>query len=257
MKRSTRGFSLIEMMISILVLSIVMGAIFSQIIMSQQRNTVEQVKLDLFQEAREFMDQMTRDLHQAGFPNTRNFGPGQLGSTPSNSASVAVGLVKVAADEIIFEGDVTGTGVVSTVDYKLSSTGPNCPCLKRSVTPKAPGVPGPSPIGGQPDPFFEVEVQNVANDLTTEPIFTAYREGDANTPVTLPTGGLIWNPGDAPNQALLGTINTIKVNLIVQGKVSQRDAQTHQTPTSAVVSTIRLNNCSLAGSGGYFDCSYN
>jgi prepilin-type N-terminal cleavage/methylation domain-containing protein len=256
MKRNSRGFTIIEMMISVVVLSIILAALFSQLVMSQQRNATEQVKIDLFQETREFIDQMTRDLHQAGFPNTRNFGPGQLGSTPANSSLVAVGLVKVASDEIIFEGDVTGTGVVSTVDYKLEPTGPNCPCLKRSVNPKAPGVPGPTPIGGQSDPIFQVEVQNVANDANT-PIFTAYQEGDANTPVTLPTAGLIWNPADAPNQALLGKINTIKVNLVVQGKISQRDGQTHQTPTSAVVSTIRLNNCSLAGSGGYFDCSYN
>jgi prepilin-type N-terminal cleavage/methylation domain-containing protein len=257
-RNHSRGFSLIEMMIVITVLSVIMAAIFSQITIAQQRNSVEQARLDLFQEARQFMDQLTQDLHQAGYPNKHNFGPGQLHSDLPSDGRVAVGLVKIAPDELIFEGDITGDGTVSTVQYKLDNNGPNCPCLKRSAQPKMDGLaPGPSSatagVGGQREPDFQVEVTNVSNNIATQPIFTAYQAGDANTPVTLPTGGLYWNPGSA-TQALFGSINTVKVNLVVQAKV--KDPTTRLTPTASLAATVRLNNCSLAPSSTFFDCSY-
>src|SRR2546426_1560874 len=60
------GFSLLELMIVVLILSVITGAVFSQISMVQQRARTEQSKLDIFQESREFMDQLGRDLHQTG-----------------------------------------------------------------------------------------------------------------------------------------------------------------------------------------------
>ena len=74
-KAAQQGFSLLELMIVLLVLSVMMGAVFSQIRLVQIRSTAEQTKLDMFQESREFMDQLQRDLHEAGYPNIRNFGP--------------------------------------------------------------------------------------------------------------------------------------------------------------------------------------
>ena len=56
-----RGFSLIELMIVLVVLLIIAGAIFQVINLSTERSATEQTKLDMFQEAREFMDQMSRD----------------------------------------------------------------------------------------------------------------------------------------------------------------------------------------------------
>ena len=80
MKKNTRqsGMSLIEVMIVLLMTSIITGAIFTQITQVQRRAGTEQVKLDLFQETRDFMDQISRDLHQAGYPSPRNYGPDQL-----------------------------------------------------------------------------------------------------------------------------------------------------------------------------------
>src|SRR5512146_1738365 len=110
-KQGQSGFSLIELMVVILLLTIVMGAIFQQIASVQQRSASEQNKLDLLQESREFLDQMTRDLHQAGFPNSRLYAPG-LAAASVNSASNAVGLVKVGVGDLWFEGDINNDGTV-------------------------------------------------------------------------------------------------------------------------------------------------
>ena len=55
-----QGFSLIEMMVVVLILGIVSAGLFVQIDMAQQRAFSEQIKLDNFQEARDFVDQFFR-----------------------------------------------------------------------------------------------------------------------------------------------------------------------------------------------------
>src|SRR2546423_1320745 len=136
-RQGQRGFSLLELMIVLVILLVIMSGIFKLMTTAGQRSATEQAKLDMFQEAREFMDQMSRDLRQAGYPSPLNFTSTALTAQITNDTHAAVGLVKVAADELWFEGDVEGTGTVSVVHYWLdSSTTNNCPCLKRSQLPK-------------------------------------------------------------------------------------------------------------------------
>ncbi len=61
----TSGFSLLELMIVLIILLGISAAIFQTINLTTQRSSAEQTKVDMFQEAREFMDQMSRDLRQA------------------------------------------------------------------------------------------------------------------------------------------------------------------------------------------------
>src|ERR1700739_1244288 len=96
------GFSLMELMIVLVIVLTIAGAIFQTIHLTTQRTTSEQTKVDMFQEAREFMDQMTRDLRQAGYPNPRNMDPSVftvLTLMPPQPISydhhAAAGLVKV------------------------------------------------------------------------------------------------------------------------------------------------------------------
>ena len=234
-----RGFSLIELMIVLLILTIMMGAIFQQINLVQQRNTSEAAKLDMFQQTREFMDQMARDLRQAGYPSPRNFNRGYLTAIPmANDYHAAVGLVKVASGDLWFEGDVDGTGNVSVVHYHLdTSTTGGCPCLRRSQQQKITA----DPVTGQTTPVYQVEVQNVQNT----DIFSAFLRGSTGTPVTLPVDF------DA-NPTTMAAIDTVKVVLTVQSKIA--DPKTGQRPYATLVSTVRLNNCSQAISGYYMSC---
>src|ERR1051326_1576798 len=110
MRHSTSGFSLVELMIVLVILLSITGAIFQTINLTTQRSSAEQIKLDMFQEAREFMDQMSRDLHQAGYPNPRNLDPALLTQIPIiNDLHAAAGLVEVDTGDLWFEGDVDGS----------------------------------------------------------------------------------------------------------------------------------------------------
>ena len=74
-KRGNRklGFMLIELMLSLLILGVLMGAVFRQMDTAQQRMSTESIKLDDFQQARDFVDQFFRDINQIGDPNSRMF----------------------------------------------------------------------------------------------------------------------------------------------------------------------------------------
>src|SRR5437667_3945254 len=114
------GFSLLELMIVLIIILGISAAIFQTINLTTQRSSTEQTKVDMFQEAREFMDQMSRDLRQAGYPSPRNMDPSLLTQTPlMNDLHAAAGLVKVDSGELWFEGDVDGSGSVSVVRYHL------------------------------------------------------------------------------------------------------------------------------------------
>ena len=165
MKRSQRGFSLIEMMAVLVILTIVMGVVFKQMISLQQRYRSEAVRTDAFSEAREFMDQFARDVHQSGYPHTRIYAAGVVGATPQAAAPnslVAVGIVKATPTDLILEGDVDGDGVIDSVRYTMQAAANGmCPCtLQRSQIFKVNGT--------QPwqQPFsYNTEIQNVVNSV--------------------------------------------------------------------------------------------
>src|ERR1700751_5027149 len=78
------GFSLIEMMVAIAVLTLIMGVVFGSINRAQQTSSSEQIKLGLTQQGREFMDQLTRDLRSTGYPNWRNTDPTSAFGSPTS-----------------------------------------------------------------------------------------------------------------------------------------------------------------------------
>ena len=239
-RRTGTGFSLIELLFVLLLMSVVTGTILSQISLVQQRARTEQTKLDIFQESREFMDQLIRDLHQTGYPNLRMFDTSgwspPLNATPRNDFRLAAGLTKIAPDEIVFEGDVDGDGQVDVLDYKLqpASAGNNCPCLQRSQVLKS--------TGGT---VFSTEVQNVQNAGTAaDPIFVAYK-----------TDGTVVSSADtstASGLLSLASLKTIRVTLKVKARAV--DPQTGVAPETSLGGVVTLANCSLAASGQAMSC---
>jgi prepilin-type N-terminal cleavage/methylation domain-containing protein len=168
------GFSLIELVIVCAILAIVLAAVVRGIDTTVQRSQAEQTKVDLTQEGREFIDEFERDLHQAGYPNCRMVA---TAGVPSNcpadytspsvamNSALAVGLVSLSSTRIIFEGDVDGSGTVSSVQYRLVDSAGNypptgtCPCtIQRSQMQK---VNGTLPLAQASS--FSQELQNVVN----------------------------------------------------------------------------------------------
>ena len=210
-----RGFSLMEMMIVLAILSIVSGVIVQGITDTQARNVVEATKTDLTQESRQFMDQVVSDVHQAGFPSIRMFDPASLTSSTvcASDNNVACGLLSVTTTALQFEGDVDGSGV-SEVYVQLNQPTGGCPCtVQRGTVLKS--------VGGVP-PYY-TEVTNVMNTS----IFSAYFF-DGST-VTLPASAT-----DLPN------IKSISMTLYV--KSTQEDPKTLQYPTVTMASSAKINN---------------
>jgi len=230
-----RGFTLIEMMIVIAILATVTGGIFLQLNTAQQRINTEQTKVDNFDEARDFVDQFFRDINQIGYPNGHmvSFLSSTL-LTAQADTRVAVGLVKIDANSIWFEGDVSGTGVVQSVQYKINGQGSCALCLQRSAVPKVAG--DPETGQGTPGPVWGTEV----NDVITSPIFTYFdTTGDALTTLPLDINS---------NGPTLATVKTIHISLQIQDPANI-DPKTKQPIQTSFEGEVSLNNCSMATTG--------
>jgi prepilin-type N-terminal cleavage/methylation domain-containing protein len=163
------GFTLIELMISVAILTVVVGVVVQGLTKLQQRNTVEAAKVDLTQESREFLDQIVSDIHQSGYPSLKMFDPATkpLGLL---DPGVSQGFVNVTPSSLQFEADVDGTGTVSEVFIQLNPLNGPCPCIiQRGTIPKAQWQ-------GGTLPFYYTEVNNVNNTI----IFQGYDNAGNN-----------------------------------------------------------------------------
>jgi prepilin-type N-terminal cleavage/methylation domain-containing protein len=210
-----RGFTLIELLIVVLLLSIVVGAVFSQIDRAQVRYRVEDQKVDLTQQEREFIDQFTRDLHQAGYPSAAMYG----GVGTANQ--IALGLISLSSNDIVIEGDVDGDGAVDTVEYSYfdgsgwTGSAPNpCPCIRRSQVPKGTASTAATTF---------TQVQNVVGTS----FFTAF-DAKGNT-ITLPASA-----------SDLAQIKTVQITMTTQGAAQDSDA--HNSIQVTMTGMARLVN---------------
>ncbi|HET7439867.1 MAG TPA: type II secretion system protein [Terriglobales bacterium] len=242
------GFSLIEMMIVVGIIGLVLGGVFSQINASMQRAATEQVKVDDFDEARDFVDQFFRDINQIGYPNIRMVDTTSPLFVPplvvpfANDARFATGLVRIDNFELRFEGDTNADGIPETLIYKINGSGTCALCLQRSQINKVNG----DPLNGQPAPNWGTEVNDA--DLTN-PIFTYYRtDGTQVLPASLPL-----DTSTVGGQQTLASIKTIQINLRISNP-NVLDPKTHQAIQTTYQGEVSLNNCSMAANGMPMSC---
>ncbi len=241
--RSPRGFSLIEAMVAVAIFTIVCGAVFGLLSVSQKRYQTESQVLGAFQEARLALDQVVRDVNDAGYPPQNHFSTTattantyanspvawspSYPATPCQIGTAGGGTCTTPSDfDVIFEGDADGTGV-KWIRYQLVGT-----TLFRGTTPKT--------VGGNPATATAAAgvmvpyVMNVINNDTAANIAT-YRVAYPNM---FPAGNpqpvfqytcdngvspvLCQNAG-ASNSPV--NIRDVEITLIV--KTRQVDAQTN------------------------------
>ena len=271
-QQQARGFSLIELMVVVVMISIVMAAVLSQVRQVQQRSAAEQGRVDDFQQARDFMNQIVRDGRQVGYPNSHNF---DINATPTaaptctggiaawqpiliNDCRIAAGIIRVTPTRLDVGGDFDGSGNVEIVSYAINGDGLCALCMERAQVckknvidpltqanangngltdncPAIPGVPANNTVWVQ-------QVQNVQNaNNAAAPIFSAYNVSGVQVPLGAGIN-ILANPNT------IAQIRTIKVNLAVANPKSF-DPQTHRRLESDVTGTIQIVNCSMAATG--------
>jgi len=234
-----RGFSLMEMLVSLAILSLVLGVVMQGVVTMQSRNDVETNKVDLTQQSREFMDQIVNDLRQSGFPRPGMFDPTALippasAAVPPNCtvySGLACGLLYLDATQVQFEGDVDGTGVSMEWIKLVQTNGANAPActtppcvLQRGTISKA------SWMLGNPISYY-TEVNGVMNTN----VFTAYDNNGLDLSASLPIA-------NAYAQGYNNGLNIRAIGITLYLRASQIDAKTHTYPTVTMVSTARVND---------------
>ena len=229
------GFTLLEMMVSVLVFVLISGTIFQILSSTQRKGQTESEFRDTFQEARLGLDQIVRDISDAGYPPANHFSvlPAVAGyaqtpvawspNYPATTCTVGGTCTTPSAYDVIFEEDYDGSGAVKWVRYQLQGT-----TLWRGVTPKVAGVDPATAtsVVGVMYPY----VQNVMNNASAAQIgqiratYPAMFPG-AN-PVPIFNYTLDATTGTAGCLAAVSSpcnIRDVQVTLIVQAP--QRDAQ--------------------------------
>src|SRR6266851_5727706 len=127
-----RGFSFVEMMVVVAIMTIVIAVLTDGMIQIQDKSANDVSKVGAAQESRQFMDQILRDLRQCGFPSPAMFDPATAALYPNNIANGngtnTNGLINFSSSAIQFEGDIDGSGVSEIYIQAVPATG-NCPCI--------------------------------------------------------------------------------------------------------------------------------
>ncbi len=259
MRKSNRqsGFSMVEIMVVIFVVMAVMAVVFTAISSVQKRYRTEEERVDTLQNAREFVDQIERDLHNAGYPSASMYAT----STPDYTQITLAwpGLVAASKTEILFEGDLDNSGTVSSIRYQLQAgSGGKCPCtLRRSANYKSSSG-GPT---GQ-TAVYSAEVENVVNSLgstsawqisgnapngtSNDTLYSQYKN-DVLFQFLDSTGAAVTVPDDlstsgnlTSGQTAATTIRTVVVTLNVLGPYT--DIDSGRRPIAAMRATVKLPN---------------
>jgi len=280
--RRQKGFSLVELMIVVAILTIVMGVIFQQIVSLQRRARAEETKQDIFSEGRGFVEQFSRDIHQTGYPSYKSY----TATLVPSDARLAVGIVRATPTDLVLEGDVDGDGLVDSVEYSVCNNagvcaspatpnpGGTCPCsLQRSQVVKLGGT---NPWAQPTSP--STQVNGLINSLglggggaavlitgqsatktgaqgtfvvqNDDTLFAGMKNQAIFTYYDT-TGALMAVNTDistAAGQGVIRRIRTVRIAMNLLG--SSADGQTGMKPSAALGGIAKLANCSMY-SGGF------
>ena len=169
-----RGLSFIEFLMVATVLSFVSTGVKTFISHSRRGSPRPLAARDVAGEGRASVDRMVRELQLAGYP------PGSSsaepdGLRPENSNQVAATFLAATPEQVIFEADLNGDGVVERVEYRLHES-----VVERSAVSK-------NSDGSVPPAQYEVLTDYVDNGslplfrYTTDPSSASREPGNINS----------------------------------------------------------------------------
>jgi len=243
-----RGFSLIEMLIAVAIVTAVIAVVVQGIVKMQQRSFVESSKVDTVQETRDFIDQMVRDIHNVGYPPPKvNPNPG-ANCTTVNNQNVACGLIYFSPTQIKYEADLDGSGTVYQVWVQLAA-GPSggCPCvLQRGAITKTLAM-------GGTNPTYFTEVNGVLNSgdgtgnatytisLTGSGSYTTY--GTADVFASYDSNATLNPVGTCTTATACSSIRSLQITANVVPSFIDNATNTFQV--TSITSKVRLNNVAI------------
>lgn len=118
----TSGFSLVELLISVLIVAVLMGAVFTFMGQSQKRYQGNSVLTDSNQSARAALEVMAQEIGQAGYnPNSNpSTSPLRTYNMPYPNGILYDGASDMSTDSTLeFYGDINNDGTVQYVVYSL------------------------------------------------------------------------------------------------------------------------------------------
>jgi prepilin-type N-terminal cleavage/methylation domain-containing protein len=192
-RKSQGGFTLIELMVSVAIFLLICGAIFELMGTTQKRFRTESQVLGAFEEARLGLDQIVRDVNDAGYPPQNHFSgaapvtafaaspiawsPNYAPTTPCQIGTAGGGTCASPGDfDLIVEGDVDGSGV-QWIHYQLP---PGSTTLLRGAVLKGAGTDPVAATAGVMLPY----VLNVMNNAAR----TQIAQFQATYPAMFPGG---------------------------------------------------------------------
>jgi len=175
------GFSMMELLFATFIFTIIAGSVFSLLMSSQMRYQSESNLTEAFQQANVAIDQITRDVHSAGYPpissvteSTANNFPELIAQPFAWSPNYPIVNCKVngiggdacevpGPYDLILETDLRDGNGVQWIRYKLTGT-----TLMRGVAKKEKFADPVNQTDGQLTPYLE----NVINETKGTPIFS-------------------------------------------------------------------------------------
>jgi type II secretory pathway pseudopilin PulG len=225
---SSGGFSLVELLVGTVLFTIITGAVFSLLMSAQLRYRGESNVTQAFQQANIALDQITRDVHSAGYPPANSFAVNVVSAKPqlvalpfswspgyTNAPCVVGGSCAVPGEyDLIVETDLGDGNGVQWIRYSLQGT-----TLMRGVAPK---VQGADPVG--------------STELKLVPYLENVMNGNKSLPIFLYT----FDQGSPPPPPQPSFIRGVNITLVVQS--AQPDPQTGQYRTITVTGqAVRFN----------------
>src|SRR5258707_10720259 len=81
-RKQANGYSLVELLLATVLFTIIAGTVFSLLLSAQLRYRGESDVTTAFQQANVAIDQITRDVHSAGYPPPSSFAAGVVQDNP-------------------------------------------------------------------------------------------------------------------------------------------------------------------------------
>lgn len=165
---------MVELLLASFVFTVIAGAVFSILLSSQIRYQNESGLTSVFQQANIVMDQITRDIHAAGYPPKSSFTSDTITaypnyfavafpwspSYPATPCAVGATCTSPSDYDLSLEVDLRDTKNVQWIRYTLDGT-----TLKRGMAQK---VQGSDPVSAIPLDSMSPYLENVMNNPSSD-----------------------------------------------------------------------------------------